>query len=309
MSSLTIIIPTLDRPADVQSTVTQLLRQSFYDFELWVVDQSRAVNAVDNRSFVEKLCDERVHYLHLQKSGLPNARNEALARARGEIVLFVDDDVVLLSDNFVAAHVKCYDDPTIGGVTGRHVERSLRSNTRRTACHVSLGGRTIVNLFGNRRQEIGSCKGSNMSFRMAAVRQIGGFDRRTHMLEDTDFSVRVRKAGWRLVFEPAAELLHLSTPSGGVREGDGLPTECQQFRSTAYYVLKHRALSGVPTFVITFTLIAMLRAVRFRSVSAIFALYRAMSQGFSDARRIPDQALYPNVLAASSTLPKPRNVN
>jgi len=34
------------------------------------------------------------------------------------------------------------------------------------------------------------------------------------MLEDTDFSVRVAKAGWFLMFEPEAELVHLSIRTG-----------------------------------------------------------------------------------------------
>jgi glycosyltransferase involved in cell wall biosynthesis len=38
----------------------------------------------------------RIHYLHLSQRGLPNARNEGLARACGEIALFLDDDVILI---------------------------------------------------------------------------------------------------------------------------------------------------------------------------------------------------------------------
>ena len=83
-------------------------------------------------------------------------------------------------------------------------------------------------------------QGLKHGFRMAVVREIGGFDRRTNLLEETDFSTRLRKAGWRILFEPKAELLHLSTPAGGVRDATPLNTERQRFRSTAYYVLKHR---------------------------------------------------------------------
>ena len=288
---VTIVIPTYNRTARLQATIRQLLDQPFRTFELRIIDQSDGADEAANRLFTSNCSDARVIYYHTTIKGLPNARNIALADARGDIVIFVDDDVILLSDDFVGAHVGCFDDPAVGGVTGRHVERMLTMNSRRTACHVSWGGRTIFNLFGTSRQNIGSCKGSNMSFRMAAVHQVGGFDRRTHMLEDTDFSVRIRAAGWRLVFEPAAEVLHLSILAGGVREATGLVTECRRFRSTAYYIAKHRGVPGLVGFACTFTLIALARAWRFRSAAAFAVLFKAAVVGWRDSRKPLDQAI------------------
>ncbi len=275
----------------MRSTLDQLRAQPYSDFALWVIDQSDPSFAVSNRSYIEEMADGRLHYMHLSQRGLPNARNEGLARAKGDIVVFVDDDVVILSDDFLGAHARAYDDPTVGGVTGRHVERLLKINARRTACHISWGGRTIFNLFGNERAEVRSCKGSNMSFRMSAVRAVGGFDRLTQQLEETDFSTRIRAAGWRIVFEPDAEVLHLSTPAGGVRESTPLDTECRRFRSTAYYIRKHRGWLGVLAFIFTFTLIALDRALRFRDVNVLSRLLAAMFEGFAKVARGPDQDL------------------
>jgi GT2 family glycosyltransferase len=288
---VSIVIPSYNRPAILQDTIAQVLRQPFRNYELWVVDQSVPDDAQANAKYVEELGDPRVHYLHLSRNGLPNARNEALVRARGEIVLFLDDDVILLAEDFIGAHLRAYEDTTVGGVVGRHVERSLRINSRHTACHVSWSGRTIFNLFGTEKVEVRSCKGSNMSFRMAVVNEVGGFDRRTQMLEETDYSTRVRAAGWHIIFEPAAEVVHLSSPAGGVRRQNKLQQECRRFESTAYYIGKHRGFVGAATFVATFTLIACARAVRFRSISAVPVLYKALFKGFAEARKGPDQSL------------------
>ena len=75
---------------------------------------------------------------------------------KGKIILFVDDDVILLLADSLTAHVEAYNDPKIGGDTGRHVERLVTMNCRRTACYVSWGGRTIFNLFGTERQRFDS---------------------------------------------------------------------------------------------------------------------------------------------------------
>ena len=285
--AVTIIVPTLNRAAVVQATVRQLLDQPFRDHILWIIDQSDEGDAESNRRFVDQAADPRLRYLFSDVRNLPNARNEGLARTHSDIVLFLDDDVIILAPDFIGAHVRAYADPTVGGVVGRHVERELTMNASRTSCHVSWSGRTIFNLFGHERTEVGSCKGSNMSFRMAAVRKVGGFDRRTSLLEETDFSIRVRKSGWRLLYEPEAELVHLSTPSGGVRSANPLATQEQRFRSTAYYIRKHRGLAGMVPFAATFTLIALLKAVQLRRPSAVVSLGRALVSGMREGAQAP----------------------
>ena len=275
----------------VQATVSQLLDQPFRDYVLWIVDQSDEANAKANRRFVEEAADPRLHYLFSEVRNLPNARNEGLARTRSEIVLFLDDDVIILAEDFIGAHVRAFADPAVGGVVGRHVERELTMNCATTACHVDWSGRTIFNLFGHERTDVGSCKRSNMSFRMDAVRKVGGFDRRTSLLEETDFSTRVRKAGWRLSFEPEAELVHLSTPSGGVRSANALATQEQRFRSTAHYVRKHRGLAGVVQFAATFLMMAAKTAIKLRRPRVMVALGRALLRGVREGALPPEDWL------------------
>jgi GT2 family glycosyltransferase len=292
---LSVVIPTLNRGKLLHDTVRQVLSQRFTDFELLLVDQSDATGRAANEAFVCEVSDARVVYVHLPVKGLPNARNEALGRVRGRIVLFLDDDVILLGDDFLDVHIGAYTAfPEVGGVTGRIVERSVRPNAKATSAHISPGGRTITNMWGNERTFLPSLKGANMSYRMEAVRAVGGFDRRytgTALLEDTDYGYRVGARGWKLLYEPRAELVHLSAPSGGVRVEDAARAECARFRSTAYFVLKHRGVSGVPPFAATFGAIAMARALRWRDASAVPALWAAVHEGVEAWRSGPDEGI------------------
>jgi GT2 family glycosyltransferase len=203
------------------------------------------------------------------------------------------DDVILLGDDFLDVHVGAYTAfPEVGGVTGRIVERSVRPNTASTAAHISPGGRTMTNMWGTERTFLPSLKGANMSYRMAAVRQVGGFDRRytgTALLEDTDYGYRVGAAGWKLLYEPGAELVHLSAPSGGVRVADALRAECARFRSTAYFVRKHRGARGLPPFAATFGAIALARALRWRDPVTLATLWAAAREGALAWEAGPDQ--------------------
>lgn len=294
MPKLSIIIPTLNRGRVFAETIAQVRRQRFTDFELVVVDQSDDPLRRENETFIRELADPRVSYIHVERKNLPNARNEGLARVGGEVVLFLDDDVILLDEGFLDAHWDAYLDPGVGGVTGRTIERSLRSNSPRTAMHVSWGGRTVINLTGTERCFIAGMKGANMSFRASLFAQLGGFDRNfvgSAILEDVDFSFRATAAGWRLAFEPRAEMLHLSAPQGGVRVTDAIARECWRYQLTCYFVLKHRGLPGLLPFAVTFGLIAVVRVLRWRKPSAARLLWTAGQRGWIAWKQGPDQAL------------------
>lgn len=293
---LSIVIPTLNRGALLHTVIEHVRAQRFQDWELWVVDQSDPEGRAANEAFLARLADPRLRYLHLDVRGLPNARNEALARVTGEVVLFLDDDVLLFHEDFLDAHLRAYADPAVGGVTGRVIERFVRPNAPDTASHISPGGRTITNLWGTEARDIPSLKGANMSYRLAACRQVGGFDRQYRgnaLLEDTDFSTRIAAAGWRLRYEPAAELVHLSSPSGGVRVEDALRYEYWRFRNTAYFMLRHRGPAHFPLFLATFGAIAASRAARWRSPEVLRRLGEAVRDGVEAYREGPDIALPP----------------
>lgn len=301
MPRLAIIIPTLNRDRMFHDTVRQVLAQGFTGYHLHLIDQSDPPQRARNEAFVAACADPRLRYVHLSRKGLPNARNEGLARLAGdeEVVLFLDDDVILLDPGFLDAHLRCYADPRVGGVTGRIVERSVVANHPGTTNHLSPGGRTITNLSGTAPCAIATLKGANMSYRMEAVRQVGGFDRRydgSALLEDADYSTRIRHAGWGLRFEPAAELIHLSSPSGGVREGDdpwqaARRYERYRFKSTAYFQLKHRGPAAFPLFAACFGAIALSRAARWRDPEAIRDLAAGAAEGVRGWREGPDQGV------------------
>lgn len=292
---LSIIIPTFNRERYVISTVEQVLAQDFQEFELYVIDQSD----IERQRVVEAglrhhVDSGRVNYIRLDTPGVANARNEGLSRVHGDVIMFLDDDVVLLSKGFLRAHLDCYEDAGVGGVGGRTVERINRENTRRTANRITRGGRTLVNLLGQERCEIHSLKGANMSVRASAIAGMGGFDRNysgTALLEEADFSERILQRGWRFLFEPKAELLHLSAPAGGVRVPVGKQTDFFRFRSTAYFMAKHRGRSGLVSFTLTHVIVAATRATKTRDLGLLLRAYRGARQGLKCLRDGVDQDL------------------
>ena len=100
MNNITAVIPTRNRPDDLAKAVTSILTQTRPPDELIIVDQSPGN---ESRIRVESLMSgsKRIQlvYIHDPRiSGLVEAKSVAAKRAGGDIVCFLEDDVVLEPD-------------------------------------------------------------------------------------------------------------------------------------------------------------------------------------------------------------------
>lgn len=188
--------------------------------ELLVLDQSPEILTIPDA--LTTTAPIPVHYHHLPPHGLVASRNEALGRARGEIILFLDDDV-LPSPTLIQAHLAAYQDPRVGGVAGQVLSPGQFPNPRgHPEVTDALRSFLEVNLESSLPGEVATARGCNMSFRREALRRAGGFDPHLHppfcFREDSDVSFGIRALGLRLVYVPTASLVHLSAPAGGTRD-------------------------------------------------------------------------------------------
>lgn len=89
MPAVSVIIPTLNRNALLQEAVQSVLRQSFPDFDVIVVDDG-------SEPEVEPTCvangDERIQVVRQAHRGRSAARNRGLAMAKGKYIALLDDD-------------------------------------------------------------------------------------------------------------------------------------------------------------------------------------------------------------------------
>lgn len=219
---VSVVVATIGREALLIDTVTKLLECGYDPFEIVVVDQTpEPTDRV--REFMEEQ-SPKVRYIHKDTPGLPEARNDGIREARGDIVLFVDDDVIA-DPGLIAAHAGAYNEDGVSGVAGRVLPpggagRGTPAGPRRVAKIGRLGLVFHDNFDADVTTPAHHVRGCNMSFKRDALIDAGGFDGRfggSAHLEETDLAVRVRRGGGRLVFEPGASLVHLLEPEGGCR--------------------------------------------------------------------------------------------
>jgi GT2 family glycosyltransferase len=200
------------------------------------------------------LATPTLRYISLDRPGMVAARNVGIRNARGEVILFLDDDVIPLP-GLIEGHLAAYVDPSVGGVAGRILDPG---QTAAPPPHPKVfdpaDGWRHAHFDHTIPGDVMTVRGCNMSFRRDLLVRLGGFDLALappySFREDTDMSVRVRAAGYRVRFVPDAALVHLNSPSGGTRDvklPDSLArAELKRYRAlyqhqsnNLYFVLRH----------------------------------------------------------------------
>lgn len=218
--TISVLIPTLNRPEALRQTLQDLGNQTRRPDEIIVIDQSRDEQGIllDQAPALTQIVP--LHYLQQAEANAQKARNRAICEAKSDVLLLLDDDV-RLGPSFIEAHLRNYEaDPTLDGVVGQVLLVGQQPTTQLPPAYDWPGnGWMFFPLnFAERRPTINwpSC---NASIRRELARKVGGFDEHfaRNACDDTEFSWRLHLAGARIVFDPVPSVLHLQVPSGGQR--------------------------------------------------------------------------------------------
>lgn len=152
------------------------------------------------------------------------ARNAGIAIATGDVVLFVDDDVVL-PPYFIAAHARAH-----AAVSVPHVVTGPIINV--PAADV----RPVPTFLNGSNAYFCTC---NASVPRAALQAAGGFDESfdKYGWEDTELGVRLRNAGVRRMFVWEAYLWHIKPPATETLDA-ALEKTIEKARMAAKFVRK-----------------------------------------------------------------------
>lgn len=149
------------------------------------------------------------------------ARNIGLREARGDIVLFLDDDIRVHDPLFLKKHLRNFEDESVPGVYGQVLEVGQTSVSQPDPSKIETDwGWLLLPPNYARRCRTRNGASGNLSVRREWAIAVGGMDawfERGARREETEFSLRYTKAHGQLVFDPEASLTHLSASSGGSR--------------------------------------------------------------------------------------------
>lgn len=213
--SASVIIITYRRPDHVRECLRHLSTQTHPPLEVLVVDASPEDHT---RKVVEQ--DPAARYLRNNAGAgtMATSRQIGLREAKGDIVVFFDDDAY--ADPDCLEHLlREFADPSVGGVGGR-ASNAVPGEETEGVDQIGrfLPNGTLTGFFGanpGRAIDVDHILGAHMSWRRSALLQVGGVHDLypgTCLREDTDIALRVSGAGWRIRYTPFALVRHVAGP-------------------------------------------------------------------------------------------------
>ncbi|MEO1589951.1 MAG: hormogonium polysaccharide biosynthesis glycosyltransferase HpsN [Cyanobacteria bacterium J06632_22] len=242
---ISVIVPTYGREAVLCDTIKSVLQQDYPAYELIVVDQTHD-HTPATQTFLEQVSGAGDIQLYtVNWASLPAARNYAIERSKGDVLLFLDDDVEL-PDGFLWGHARNYQrDSEIGAVAGRVFDRMKLAESRSAkriedlppeAMDPGIAWYHIDLVHTVKAQQVLTARGCNMSFRRDVFATHGlRFDERfqgSAVREESDFCLRFRKTGLKIWYDPEANLVHLGEETGGCHD---IATRSLKYQLTFYH--------------------------------------------------------------------------
>ncbi|GHH35033.1 cellulose synthase/poly-beta-1,6-N-acetylglucosamine synthase-like glycosyltransferase [Streptomyces umbrinus] len=196
---VSVLVPAYNEEAGIESTVRSLLASDYPQLQIIVIDDGSTDRTAE---LAEGVGDPRVLVVRQPNAGKAAALNTGLAHTSHDIVIMVDADTVFEPD---AIHhlVQPLAHPAVGAVSGntkvgnrrgllakwQHLEYCFGFNLDRRMFEVLECMTTVPGAIG--------------AFRRDAILGVGGVSDDT-LAEDTDLTMALWRAGWRVLYEESA---------------------------------------------------------------------------------------------------------
>ena len=288
---ITVVIPSLGRDRRLLDTLGDLARQNYEPWECIVVLQGVPSPAL--LASMRQCLGSRLRMFHCDEPNASLARNIGLREARGDVVLFLDDDVQISDPLFLRNHAACFEDSTCPGATGPILApgAKLRLTRHWLSRHRTAGWLFFPPNYGE-RTEVGNGTSANLSVRRDFAIEVGGMDanyeKGAHR-EETDFCLRLTKRFGPLRYEPSNALVHFGERTGGCRtwgHNSGihpLHHVCGEW----YFILKGLRLRTIPFTDVPLHIFVLLRRQVFNRSNLLqpSSVFRALAQSWRGLRK------------------------
>jgi len=259
LSFSAVVLTRGDRPVELTAAVESLRHQQGVECEVVVVGNGADVPAQP----------DDVESLRLAHNvGIPAGRNRGVEVTHGDVIVFLDDDGVLVGEDLFAMLGREFEsDPQLGIVSFRIADPAGGPGARRHVPRLRAGDPM-------RSSDVTTFLGGACAIRRAVFAQCGGLPEAFfYAHEETDLAWRAIDAGWRITYDARVAMNHPATPPS--RHDDFYRLNA---RNRVWLARRRLPWALVPVYVGVWTAITVVRVRERESLRVWF-------EGFSDGWR------------------------
>ena len=224
---VSVVVRSYNRLPALLELLHALLAQDHDSFEIVVVEQSTERPAAEVAELDRLARDPRVRVLSFPPLGGPGARNAGVRAARGDLLVFIDDDDLPHDARWLRVHEAHFRgpgaDPNCLGVTGQFVEPNAAPYTnlaraRRDVLSFNILMWQRVFARTDQRKRVQSLMGGNAAIPRRTLERFGLWDECTPIEDEPSLAYRInagKSPDEYLLFDPDAKMIRrLDVPGG-----------------------------------------------------------------------------------------------
>ncbi len=231
-----IIIPTRDRLdllAPCLASLAAAAREATTPIEILVVDNQSAASETHDFLRDHSVMGEFRLIRHDGAFNWALMNNMAAEQAGADVLVFLNNDTVVLTPDWCDALCANAMRPDVGAVGARLLYEDgtiqhagvVMSEWHGLTVHEGMGAAGSDPGYLDRHRlvrEVSAVTGACLATRASLFREVGGFDALAFPVEgnDTDYCLRLRSQGYRILYDPHATLYHLESKSRGYNDSE-----------------------------------------------------------------------------------------
>jgi len=243
MVKLSVIIVSHNTAQIIKKCIRLLLgklKKANFIYQLLIIDNASEDETIKELQYLQQKTKAEFIIIKNKKNlGYAKANNQGLKKARGKYTLFLNSDVLIKKIDFSSLLDFLDKNHSIGGLTIKLILSDGRIDLAshrgfptlwRSFCYLSglekffcsipffnkiFGGYHLCGCKMEEIHEIESPSGAFFLVRTNLVKKLRGFDENFFMYgEDLDLAWRIKKAGYKIIYYPYFEAIHLKYQSG-----------------------------------------------------------------------------------------------
>lgn len=261
---VSILLPTYNRGKIIKEAIDAVINQDYPDWELIILDDCSTDNTQEiGKHYVENYDNIRYHRNSVNIMQ-PGNRNIGLSLAKGELIFFIEDDLVV-NKQCLALLVETYDrlklQNKVGGVMPRLVsilQDQLKYEGNDPIIFSRFTGEMYINYWVvcNEVKETITTHACTLYPKKILI-EVGGYPEHVYIgncyREESDLNFRVLHQGYHFYYQPEAWAFHNVQKFGGCHDFSFLKHEYYKIRNHIVFLIrifKIKALYMIPLFLI-----------------------------------------------------------